>query len=269
MKKPTFSENVIIITGASAGIGHELALQLADRGAWLVLAARNAEGLEKTAELCIKRGGRALSIPTDVTKKSQCENLIRSAIAEYKRIDTLVNNAGITMWARFDEVEDLDTLERIMQVNYFGSMYCTHYALPFLKESKGLIVGVSSLTGKTGVPTRTAYAASKHAMVGFFDSLRIELKDSGVSVTMVYPGFVATEVRKRAIGPDGKPLGKSPVHEEDVMTVESCSKLIINAMATRKRELVMTMRAKIGLWLKLIAPSIPDKIAARAIEQGR
>jgi len=161
--------------------------------------------------LCRECGGWAIVVPTDVSRQALCEGLIERTLQEFGRVDTLVNNAGVTMWARFDELQDLAPLERIMQVNYFGSLYCTYAALPHLKQTRGRIVAVSSLTGKTGVPTRSGYAASKHAMVGFFDSLRIELAGSGVSVTIVYPDFVATETRQRAFGPDGKPLGQSPV----------------------------------------------------------
>jgi short-subunit dehydrogenase len=184
MIKASFRENVVVITGASSGIGRELAFQLADQGAWLSLAARNAERLDAAAAQSRERGGKALIVPTDVSQQSQCRNLIERTVAEYHRIDTLINNAGITMWARFEEIQDLSLLEWIMQVNYLGSLYCTYYALPYLKHTRGRIVGVSSLTGKTGVPTRSGYAASKHAMAGFFDSLRIELADDGVSVTI-------------------------------------------------------------------------------------
>lgn len=269
MSNAHFLDNVVIITGASAGIGRELALQLAGQGAWLVLAARNAQRLEEVAALCRQRGGRALVVPTDVSQQSQCQALVERTIAEYGRIDTLINNAGITMWARFEELQRLDLLEQIMRVNYLGSMYCTFYALPYLKKTRGRIVGISSLTGKAGVPTRSGYAASKHAMVGFFDSLRIEVADDGVSVTMIYPGFVATEVRLRAFGADGQPLGQSPVREAEVMTAETCARLIIKAVASRKRELIMTFRGKVGQWLKLIAPGLVDRIARKAIEQGR
>ncbi|MEP7260659.1 MAG: SDR family NAD(P)-dependent oxidoreductase, partial [Usitatibacter sp.] len=129
--------------------------------------------------------------------------------------------------------------------------------------------GVASLAGKTGVPTRTGYAASKHAMTGFFDSLRIELDGSGVAVTMIYPGFVSTGIRENATGPDGKPIQVSPVKEGEVMGVEECARIIVNAIETRKREVVMTARGKIGLWLKLFAPALIDRIAKRAIEKGR
>lgn len=269
MNNSHFLENVVIITGASAGIGRELALLLAEQGAWLALADRNAEKLEEVASQCRQRGCKAVVVPTDVAEQSQCKNLIERTVAEYSRIDTLINNAGITMRARFDDIRDLAMIEQIMKVNYFGSVYCTYYALPYLKETQGRIVGICSLIGKTGVPTRSGYAASKHAMAGFFDTLRIELADYGVSVTMIYPGFVATEVRQRALGPDGKPLGKSPVREDKVMTVERCARLIAQAAAQRKREFVMTLRGRLGLWLKLIAPGLVDRFARKAIEGGR
>ena len=158
------------------------------------------------------------------------------------------------MWARFEDIHDMSILERIMQVNYMGAVYCTHHALPHLRESQGRIVGISSLAGKVGVPTRTGYSAAKHAMTGFFDSLRIELDDSGVTVTMIYPGFVATGIRENATGPDGKPILVSPVKEGEVMSVEECARRIVQAIERREREVVMTARGKIGLWLKLIAP---------------
>lgn len=264
-----FRENVVVITGASEGIGRELALRLAGQGAWLALAARDAAKLDAVAAECRGRGGRAVAVRTDVGDQAQCRALIDRAVAEFGRIDTLVNNAGISMWARFDEVTDLAPFERMMQVNYFGSVYCTHAALPHLKRTRGRIVGVSSLTGRAGVPTRSGYAATKHAMAGFFDSLRIELEDDGVTVTMVYPGFVSTAIRAHAFGPDGRPLASSPVRESEVMTPEECARQIVAAMASRRRELIMTLRGKVGAWIKLVAPGVVDRIARRAIEQGR
>jgi short-subunit dehydrogenase len=271
MADAPFRDNVVILTGASAGIGREMALQLAAQGALLALAARDAAKLEETAAECRARGGRAIAVPTDVGDEAQCRALVERTVAEYGRVDTLVNNAGISMWARFDEVRDLGAFERIMRINYLGSVYCAFYALPHLKKTRGRIVGVSSLTGKTGVPTRSGYAASKHAMTGFFDSVRIELDGSGVTVTMVYPGFVATEIRERAFGPDGRPLGagNSPVREREVMTAEECARQIVEAAASRRRELIMTARGKIGWILKLVAPTLVDRIAKKAIAEGK
>ncbi len=269
MKNATFSENVTIITGASEGIGHELALRLADRGAWLALAARNADKLDDVAEQCLQRGTRAIVVPTDVTEESQCKQLIERTISEYGRINTLINNAGLSMYSRFDELQDLAILERIMQVNYLGTVYCTFYALPYLKKTKGRIVGICSLLGKAGAPTRIGYAASKHATVGFYDSLRIECSEDGVSVTVICPDFVSTGIRERSLGADAKPLGTSTLNEARVMTVEKCVELTIKAISKRKRELIMSMRGKVGLWLKLIAPKLVDNIARNAIEKGR
>jgi short-subunit dehydrogenase len=260
---------VVIITGASKGIGAELARQLAERGARLVLAARSEKELEGVAGDCRKKGANVVTVKADVAVERDCQAIVAGATVAFNRVDALVNNAGASMWARFEDIHDMSILEHLMQVNYMGAVYCTHHALPHLRESKGLIVGISSLAGRTGVPTRTGYSASKHAMTGFFDSLRIELDGSGVAVTMIYPGFVATGIRENAAGPDGKPALVSPVREGEVMSVENCARRIVSAMDRREREVVMTARGKIGLWLKLLAPSIVDAIARRAVEMGR
>ena len=258
MADESLREKVVIVTGASSGIGRKVAQQLADQGAWLVLAARSREGLEETAQGCRQRGGRALVVPTDVSAKAQCQALIERAAAEYGRIDALVNNAGISQVARFDELDDLEILEHILHINYLGSVYCTFYALPYLKESKGRIVGISSLSGKVGTPGLSAYSASKHAMAGFFDALRIELAGQGVSVTMIYPSLVATARIEARGGPPG--AGMLPA----AMPVETCARLIVEAMARRKREVVMTLTGKMALWLRLIAPGILEAMVRRA-----
>lgn len=269
MAKYDLNGKVIIITGASAGIGKELAIQLSKKNTLLSLAARDVNKLLETASGCEKNGANVLVVQTDVSVKEQCKNLIDKTIEKFGKIDILINNAGISMWAKFDEIIDINLFENLMKTNYLGSVYSTFFALPFLKKSNGLIVAVSSLTGKTGVPTRTAYSASKHAMAGFFDSLRIELINSGVDVTVIYPGFVATEVRERALGKDGKPLGKSHLNESNVMTVNECASIIIDAIEKRKREIIMTTKAKFGLWLKLFAPKLVDKISSKTILQGK
>src|SRR5258706_12107653 len=269
MNADDLDNNVVVITGASKGIGAELAWQLAGKGARLVLAARNEKELEAAAERCRKRGASVVAVKADVSVERDCQAIVAGAVLAFGRLDTLVNNAGASMWARFEDIRDMSILERLMQVNYMGAVYCTHHALPHLRESKGRLIGVASLAGRTGVPTRTGYSASKHAMTGFFDSLRIELEGSGVTVTMIYPGFVATGIRENATGPDGKAILVSPVKEGEVMGVEECARRIATAIARREREVVMTARGKIGLWLKLLAPSLIDRIAKRAIERGR
>ena len=258
--------NVTIITGASTGIGEELAYQLAQQGAQLVLTARRLDELNRVAGKARSFGGKVITVSADVGNSVACKKIIDAAITEFGRIDTLVNNAGMTMWAKFADIKDISMLERIMQVNYMGAVYCTHHALPHLVASRGRLVGVASLTGLVGVPTRTGYAASKHAMRGFFDSLRIELADEGVSVTMIYPGFVATGIRENATGADGKPAKIDPVNQDDVMSAEECADIIVRAIESRKREEIMTMKGKLGQWLKLIAPSVIDGMAKRAVE---
>jgi short-subunit dehydrogenase len=172
----------------------------------------------------------------------------------------------MTMWAKFRDIEDVGILERIMQVNYMGAVYCTHHALPHLLKAQGRIVGIASLTALVGVPTRSGYAASKHAMRGFFDSLRIELSETGVTVTMIYPGFVATGIRENATGADGKSSMIDPVSKDEVMSVEECAGIILRAMENRQREEVMTLKGKLGLWMKLIAPGFIDGLAKKAVE---
>lgn len=263
-----FHDRSVVITGASSGIGRELAVQLAGRGAQLTLAAREAAALDDVAAACEAAGGRAIAVPADVTDREACRRLVASAVEEFGGVDALVNNAGISMWGRFDELEDLSMVERIMRVNYLGAVYCTHAALPHLKARRGLLVAISSLTGKYGVPTRSAYAASKHAMQGFFDSLRVELRGTGVDVLVVSPGFVATPIRARALGPDGKPHGESPRDEtRGTMPVEECVRQIVRAMEHRDRELVMTLKGRLGLWLQLIAPGLVDAMAVKALRE--
>jgi short-subunit dehydrogenase len=265
----SLQNNVTIITGASTGIGEELAYQLAKQGAQLVLTARRVDELNRVAEKVRALGAKVITVAADVANSGECRKIIEATIAEFGRIDTLVCNAGMTMWAKFADIDDVSVLERIMQVNYMGAVYCTHHALPYLMKTKGRIIGIASLTGLVGVPTRTGYAASKHAMRGFFDSLRIELADSGVTVTMVYPGFVATGIRENATGADGKPAKIDPVNKDSVMSVEECAGIILRAIESRQREEIMTLKGKVGQWLKLIAPSFVDGLAKKAVEGNK
>ncbi|MEM9557961.1 MAG: SDR family oxidoreductase [Acidobacteriota bacterium] len=270
---PPFENQAVVLTGASSGIGRELALQLADQGARLALAARSRDALEEVAAACRARGAEALVVVTDVTDEAQCRRLVKAAVDAFGGLDMLIANAGVTMWGRFDELETLDFFETLLRVNYLGAVYCTRYALPHLKRSGGRLVAVSSMTGKTGVPTRTGYAASKHAMVGFFDSLRVELRmdepPSGVTITVACPDFVATPTRERGFGVDGRPVGESPADEGAMMSAAECARQILVGATRRYRELIMSRRGRLGLWLKVLAPDLVDRIAARAIRRGR
>jgi len=264
-----FEDKVIIVTGASEGIGRALCLALAPQKPKLVLAARNQDRLEELKQEVESKSAEAMVVPTDIVEETACKHLVDETISAYGRLDCLVNNAGRTMWTTLEEMSDPSIIEQIMRINYLGAAFCTYYALPHLKQSKGRIVGVSSVAGLTGVPTRTAYSASKHAMFGFFDSLRIELLETGVTVTMIAPDFVLSEIHRRAFNKDGKPLGTSPVQEDKVMTAAECAARIVKAMESRERLAILTARGKVGRWVKLIAPELIDRFARKAIQDAK
>ncbi|MEW6690651.1 MAG: SDR family oxidoreductase [Pseudomonadota bacterium] len=263
-----FSGKVISITGASEGIGAELARQLSAPGVRLALAARGLEKLEKISSECRNRGAEAIAIRCDVGVESDCKAFVEEAAGKFGGLDILVNNAGMSGHAKFEEVTDFAWYETLMRVNYFGSLWCTRYALPHLKARRGQLVAISSLAGRTGIYGRTAYGPTKAAQSLFFEALRLELKESGVDVTVIFPGVVATGIRIHGYGPDGKPLGKSMLKEENAMPVEECARQIIAAIAARRRELVMTLQAKVGLWVKLAAPELVDRMALRVVKKN-
>jgi NAD(P)-dependent dehydrogenase (short-subunit alcohol dehydrogenase family) len=264
----TFRDQVVVLTGASAGIGREIALQLAAERPRLVLAARDAARLEEVAALCRARGAQALVVPTDVADERACGALIERAVAEHGRLDVLLLNAGQDMWARLDELTDPSILERLQRVNYLGPAWLTWHALAPLEASRGRIVVLSSLAGLTGVPTRTGYAASKHALHGFFDSLRCELAGSGVSVTLVCPDFVVSEIHRRAWGPDGRPLGTSSMQEAKIMSAAACAAAVLRAARGRRRMVLLSARGRVGRYVRMVAPGLIDRIAIRAVARG-
>jgi short-subunit dehydrogenase len=263
--------NTTIITGASDGIGAEMARQLAQQHgqqAALVLAARNAQALEAVAAQCAALGAQTLVVPTDVSVEAQCRHLVEQTVERFGRVDALINNAGISAQALFSDVkaQDLGWYEQLMRINLWGSVWCTHAALPHLKASGGHIVAVSSLAGLVGVPGRTAYSASKFAMTGFFEALRTELRGADVSVTTAYPGVVLTNIRSRGLNAAGQAAGSSGLKEANAMTVEECARLILDGMARRKREVVMTRKGKWGRFIKLIFPGVVEKMALAALK---
>jgi short-subunit dehydrogenase len=261
----------IVITGASDGIGAEMARQLAQThraGVALVLAARNEALLAEVDRHCAAQGAQTLVVKTDVSVQADCRHLIAAAMDRFGRIDALINNAGMSAHALFEDVkaEDLGWYEQLMRVNLWGSVWCTHAALPCLKQSRGSIVAVSSLAGLVGVPGRTAYCATKFAMTGFFEALRAELKSAGVSVTTAYPGVVATRTRYRGYNAAGVAAGVSGLKEDGAMSVAECARLILRGMDRREREVVMSRRGRLGRWLKLIAPGAVESMALAALK---
>lgn len=261
-----FRGRSILITGASEGIGRALALELAKEGTHLTLIARNQTRLEEVAVQVSALGGRATICVADVTHPDDAPRMVAAAMEAYGALDVLVLNAGGSMWATFESLEDPEASARqLMELNFFSCVRLSREALPHLKASKGLIVPVASVAGFAGIPTRTLYSASKHAVVGFFESLRLELKGSGVDITLVAPDFVVTALHERALGPDGQALGHGRLDPSKVMTAETCARLIAHAMAKRQCLLLTSTRSRVGRWLKLAWPSLVDRIAIRAV----
>ena len=249
---------VVVITGASSGIGRALAKNFFYRGASLALAARRIDQLESLkVEL---QNADILCVKTDVANEADCKELINRTFKKFGRIDVLINNAGVSMRTLFRDM-DLEVIHRLMNVNFFGTVYCTKYALPYLLKSQGSLVGVISIAGHVGLPGRSAYSASKFAVRGFLDSIRIEHLHSGLHVLVAAPGFTASEIRKVALTSDGTPQGETPRDESAMMSAEECANQIVNAIIKRKRELVLTfMEGKLTVFLGKFFPSLLDRL---------
>jgi short-subunit dehydrogenase len=249
---------VVIITGASSGIGRALAVDYAGRGASLSLAARRIDQLNELKEQLTNT--EILTVQTDVTSESDCKELIIQTIRQFGRIDVLINNAGLSMRALFDDI-DLKSFKQVMDVNFYGTVYCTKYALPYLIESKGSLVGIISVAGHVGLPARTAYSASKFAVRGFLDTIRLENLYTGLHVLVAAPGFTSSEIRKKALTADGTPQGETPRKEEKMMSAEICAHLVINAIEKRKRSLVLTFKeGKLSVLLGKLFPGLLDRL---------
>lgn len=275
MKSNAFHDQVVIVTGASSGIGKSLALLLVSQCAKVVIAARRSERLEEIARQCRLFCGDVLVIPTDVSNEAQCKALIEKTIATYGRLDMLVNNAGLAASALFDEYPDLCLFKHTVDVNFYGAVYCTYHALPHLKRTRGRIVAVSSVGGKAAIPYNTPYCASKYAMHGFYDSLRMELTQHGVSCTVVCPWWVVTEFHESQMDKDGKPRGERgrALYSKRMMTADRCAEIILTAAHKRRRE-VLLGPGTLATWLKVIAPGLLDWLAVKvflesAIERAK
>jgi short-subunit dehydrogenase len=257
--KNIFKDKVVIVTGASFGIGEAIAREFAVNGSKVVLAARTENRLMAIVDDLKSRNCEACYIRTDVTVEADCRKLVESTIEKFGKIDILVNNAGISMRAAFIDV-DLKVLHRLMDVNFWGTVYCTKYAMPYLLQNKGSVVAVSSVAGIKGLPGRTGYSASKFAIHGFMESLRIENLKTGLHVLMAYPGFTASNIRNTALVADGKEQGNSPLNEDKIMTAESVAMYIYKAVKNRKTSLVLTTEGKLTVLLNKFFSSFLDKI---------
>lgn len=249
---------VVVITGASSGIGRALAKEFASKGAILSLGARRTELLEELQRELPKT--EILIQKTDVSHENDCHILIEETIKRFGQIDVLINNAGISMRALFEDV-DLKVIRKVMDVNFYGTVYCSKYALPYLLKTKGSLVGVISIAGFVGLPGRTGYSASKYAIRGFLDTLRIENRKKGLHVLVAAPGFTASEVRKVALSDDGSQQGETPRDESKMMSAEECARHIVKAVEKRKREIILTfVEGKLTVFLGKFFPSLLDKL---------
>jgi short-subunit dehydrogenase len=253
-----FKDKVVIVTGASSGIGEAIARKFALNGSRVVLAARSELRLSQITKEINDSGGQAIFVKTDVSLEPDCKYLIEKTIEKYSQIDILVNNAGLSMRAAFIDT-DLQVLHRLMNVNFWGTVYCTKYALPYLIERKGFLIGVSSIAGFHGLPGRTGYSASKFAMHGFLETIRIENLKKGLHVMIIAPGFTATEIRKHALTADGHEQGESPLKEQDLMSPEYVAKWVLKGIRKKKRNKILTWEGRITALFQRILPTVIDR----------
>ena len=250
---------VVIITGASSGIGMSCAIEFAKQGAKLMLAARSEKKLREISDKINSNGGNSSFIVTDVSIENDCKKMVQKTISIFGQIDILINNAGISMRSIFNNL-NLSVFKKVMQVNFWGTVYCTKYALPYVLKSKGSIVGVSSIAGHKGLPGRTAYSASKFALQGFLESLRIENLKNNLHVLIISPGFTSSNIRRKALQGDGLEQGESPRSEKKMMSSKAVAVHMINAIKSKKNNQVLTANGKLTVSLNKFFPRLVDKL---------
>jgi len=250
---------LVIVTGASSGIGKACALAFAKKGANLVLAARSADKLNEISREISLLGVEVLCVPTDVSNEADCKILMEKTLDKFGKIDVLVNNAGISMRAAFADL-DLQVLKKVMDVNFWGAVYCTRYAIKSILQNKGSVVGVSSIAGYKGLPGRTGYSSSKFAMHGFLEALRIENLKKDLHVLLACPGFTASNIRNSALAADGSSQGETPRDEQKMMQPEEVAVAIVEAVIKRKDRLTLTVNGKLTVFLNKFFPKWVDKL---------
>jgi short-subunit dehydrogenase len=255
--RPVFKGKVVIVTGASSGIGEAVAREFAKNGSKVILAARTEEKLATIADELKKNGSEVYYVKTDVSIEEDCKNLINKTVEIFGTIDILVNNAGISMRAAFIDT-DMKVLHRLMNVNFWGTVYCTKYALPYLISQKGSLVGVSSVAGFHGLPGRTGYSASKFAMHGLLETIRIENLKKGLHVMIIAPGFTTTDIRTHALLSDGTEQGESPLDENKLMPPEYVAKWVLKGIRRKKRNKLLTWEGRLTALFQRILPELVD-----------
>ncbi|MEP7251022.1 MAG: SDR family oxidoreductase [Ginsengibacter sp.] len=251
-----FKDKIVAITGGSDGIGKALTEDFLGKEAKVSTCGRNADKLKTLESQCASES--LFTVVADVSKEDDCKKFVEATLQKFGHIDILINNAGISMRALFRDV-DLTVLKNLMDVNFWGSVYCTKYALESVIAQKGSIVSVSSIAGFRGLPGRSGYSASKFALNGWMEALRTELLNTGVNVLWVCPGFTTSNIRNVALNQSAKPQGESPMDESKMMSAEECATHIINAIEKRKRTLVLTFTGKQTVFMNKFFPSLSDK----------
>ncbi len=252
---PSLHNKVVVITGASSGIGKALAERALALGAKVAACGRNLAKLQAT----LPQSDNLLTFAADVAQEADCEAFMAAVLSRFGGIDVLINNAGISMRALFEDTE-LKVLKELMDINFWGTVYCTKYAMPAIRQSRGIVVGVSSIAGYRGLPGRTGYSASKFAMQGFLEALRTEQLQSGVHVMWVSPGFTASNIRNVARSKDGTIQGETPLEESKLMSADTCAGIILDGVVKRKRTIVMTGQGKLVVWLNKLVPGLADNM---------
>ncbi len=259
---------VIIITGASSGIGKALAFAFGQAGANIVITGRKKEPLFEVSDELTKQGINNLAIISDVSIEADNIEVVNKTVEKYGKIDVLINNAGISMRAMFEDCE-VEVIKKVMDINFYGMVYATKYALPFIKETKGSIVGISSIAGYRGLPVRTGYSASKFAMNGFLEALRTELLHTGVHVLTACPGFTASNIRVASLGADGNSKGDSMRDEGKMMSSEEVAQHILKSVKNRDRDMVLTLQGKMVVFLNKWLPKLTDKLTYNALAKEK
>lgn len=259
-------DKVIIITGGSSGIGKALAEKFGLEGSKLVITGRKKDQLEYTVAELRNHGFEVIGVVADAGVESDCARVVETAVREYGKIDVLINNAGITMRALFEDLQ-LDVFKKVMEVNFYGLVNTTKFALPHILRSKGSVVGISSVNGRRATPARSAYSASKFAMIGFLESLRSEVMERGVHVLTVCPGFTASNIRRSALMANGKVFGGPQRDESHMMTAEEVAEHVYIAVVRRKRDILLTLQGKLAVWLNYFFPKWMDRKALELIQK--
>lgn len=266
MRPDQFKDKVVVITGASSGIGLASARLFGSLGARVVMAARRLELLQSLAPSVSSDPSRVLCVKADVSVEDDCRALVEAAAERFGGIDIMINNAGISMRAMFKDMK-LDVLRRLMDVNFWGTVYCTRYALPYLLKSRGSLVGVISIAGYSALPARSGYSSSKYAVRGFLDTIRMEHMKDGLNVLVFAPGYTSSSVRNAALTADGSPQGETPLEEDKLMSAEECALHLAKAVGKRKHRKTLTLLGRATVVAHAIAPKFMEWVTYRYVSK--